>query len=73
MLLLAAGGSSKTEIRALQGQEVLDYTNKVVKDRSITAAQVKEVYEKYAREATAATTKSDRLAWIIHRVRVDVA
>ena len=46
MLLLAAGGSSKTEIRALQGQEVLDYTNKVVKDRGITAAKVKEVYDR---------------------------
>ena len=72
MLLLAPAGSSKLEIQAKQGQALVDYTNRVVKgEKAITAAKVKTLYDKYiGNEEPKATTKENRVAWILHRIRM---
>ena len=71
MLLLAPAGSSKLEIQAKQGQALVDYTNRVVKgEKAITAAKVKTLYEKYIGNEEQATTKENRVAWILHRLRM---
>ena len=73
MLLLAPGAHSKAEIIKLQGQDLVDYTSKVTSLRDIAAKDVKELYEKYAKDQeTWATTKANRLAWIIGQLRMSV-